>query len=192
MAFAMRSGLVALVAGVRTYLTVNGVDATVALGWKARARVGNQGPGGANRIVFTPSDDAGNGGRIVGTQQPGQRAVGGSGTPQTATGSVRALYDWQRVCVVSVWAIASAATGDEDARDAAQLEASESLVEWMMRAVQASGRANIQFGDVRWTIPDERSYGIEALVGLTFRHPIFDVPNEIVRPTPVITQDLEA
>lgn len=193
MAYVIRSGLLWLVAGVQTYLTSFGVDAKVTCGFKSRGRILTQGPGQANRIVFTPADDNGFGGRIVATRKVGERPVGGT-SPQTTEGSVRAIRDWQRVCVVSVWSRDRTPTlgSDEDAREAEELEASETLIEWMMRAVSATGLNDAQFGDVNWTFPNERSFGLEARIGLTFQHPIFDVPVDVVRPMSHITKNLEA
>lgn len=187
--FRIRSGLIDLAQRVKTYLTAHGVDAEVHVGWKARERILTQGPGGANRIVFVPGDDSGAGGRIVPTQQPGARSIGGT-NQYDATATVRALRDWQRIVVVSVWGRDPLATGDEEERDIAHLETTETLIEWMLRAVHACGLANLETGDVRWTIPGERAYGIEARVGLTFRHPLFDVPQDVVRPMKAIAKDL--
>jgi hypothetical protein len=185
----IRSGLIDLTTRVKAYLVANSVNAEVHLGWQARHRILTQGPGGANRIVFTPGDDNGKGGRIVATQQPGPRYVGGT-TQATATDSVRALRDWERFVIVSVWGRDPTATGDEEARENAHLEVTEDLIEWTVRAVHACGLANATFGDVMWTPPEERAYGLEARIGLTFRHPLFDVPADVVRPKPAIAKDL--
>lgn len=190
MAYVVKSGLLWLVTGVRTYLTAAGVNASVACGFKARNRILNQGTGQANRIVFSPSDDNGNGGRLVPTRKVGQRYVGGT-TPQNAEGSIRSLFDWERVCIASVWTRSAQTPGaTEDARDAAEIEANEQLVEWMIRAVSSVGLADIQFGAINYTVPDERSFGIEARVALTFQTPFFDVPADIIRPHGAITKVL--
>lgn len=184
-----KSGLVDMVARVQTYFTLNGVNAGVHLGWQARYRVTNQGPGQANRVTFTPGDDNGSGGRILAPSQPGERRIGGT-SPQTATDSIRALYDWERIVLVSMWASAPDATGDEEAREAATYEALEDLVEWTMRAIYNAGHANVIMGEVRLTVPPERAYGLEARIGLTFRHPLFDVASDLVGPMPAIAKKL--
>lgn len=172
----------ALVASVRAFFVANGVTATVAAGWRERTKQINQGPGRANRVVFTPSDDSGKGGRIVGTQQPGQRQFGAP----DATISTRALYDWERVVTVSVWAADTSDLHDEEK----QIEAVEDLFEWTMRAVQASAFNNGLWGDVIWTVdPTEQVFGRELRASLVFRHPMFDTPNDVVFPQGAITQD---
>lgn len=172
---AIKSGLVALVDSVRSYFETNGVTATVSLGWTKRTQQINQGPGGANRVVFTPSDDSGKSGRIVGTQQPGPRTFGTQ--PNQIT--VRPLVDWERILTVSIWAADTTAPSDE----ALQIEAVETLFEWTVRAVQAATKNNGRWTEAGWTVsPVEHSFGRELRVGLIFRHPIFDVENDVVKP----------
>jgi hypothetical protein len=183
---AIKSGLVALVDSVRAYLDARfgpSERPVVALGWRERTKQINQGPGGANRVVFTPSDDNGRGGRIIGTQQPGARTFG-TGQDKTTT---RALFDWERTVIVSVWALDRTKPTDE----AAQIEAVETLFEWVVRAVQQSAYANAKWTDVNWTVePVEHAFGRELRAGLIFRHPLFDSENDVAFPTGVITKTL--
>lgn len=183
---AIKSGLVSLVDSVRGYF--NGrfdpsERPVVVLGWRERTKQVNQGPGGANRVVFTPSDDSGRGGRIVGTQQPGPRTFGTA--PNTIT--TRALFDWERQLVVSVWAFDRTKPTDE----AAQIEAVETLFEWVVRAVQQTARANATWTDVTWTVePVEHAFGRELRAGLIFRHPLFDAESDVAFPMGAITKRL--
>lgn len=172
---AINSGLLALVAGVQAYLSARGVTANVSLGWKQPTKQINQGTGRANRIVFIPSDPGGKGGKILATQQPGQRRFG---TP-TFDVDARALYDWERQLLVSVWA----ADGESPHDESKQIEAVEDLFEWTMRAVHYVAKNNARWGDVNWTTsPVEHQFGRELRAGLTFRHPMFDVESELVYP----------
>jgi hypothetical protein len=178
-----KSGLVNLVSRVKAYFTANGVNAGVHLGWQARYRVINQGPGQANRVVFTPGDDNGAGGKILAPRRVGQQHIGG-------TDSIRAIYDWDRLVLVSIWAAAPTATGDEEARESATYEVLEDLVEWTCRAVYASAHADVVMGEVRLTVPPERAYGLEARIGLSFRHPLFDVASDLVQPQQHVSKKL--
>lgn len=179
----INSGLVALVTNVQSYFTSRSVTANVSLGWKQPTKQINQGTGRANRVVFIPSDTSGRGGKLVGTQQPGPRAFG-SPTQDT---SVRALYDWERELLVSVWAVDTSNPHDE----AKQIEAVEDLFEWTVRAVHYAAHNNARWGAVNWTTePVEHSFGRELRAGLTYRHPLFDTEVGIAFPTAAITKAL--
>ena len=184
-----RSGLVALVHSVRDYFTANGVTASVSLGWKERSRQDNQGAGGANRVVFTPSDDSGRGGTIDGIRGPGSRNnLASNGGDDT---SRRGLYSWERFVVVSIWAQDDSQADPED--EEAQIEATEALFEWTMRAVQAFAHQDARWGDVTWTpTPVDRSFGRELRAALTYRHPMFDLEVGMVggsRISPSVTRN---
>jgi hypothetical protein len=174
------SGLDALVGGVRAYLEGHGVSAVVAAGFRERAKQIGQGPGRANRIVFVPGDTtSGRGGRLVPVRGAGPRDIM-RGEERVAT--VRSIADWERALTLSVWAYDGTKAGEE----MAQIIACESLFEWAKRAVDAVGLANITWGEIRWTVPKERAFGQELLAALTFRHPIYDVPEEVAYPGLVV------
>lgn len=175
----IKSGLVQCVDYVRDFFATNGVSATCELGWRRRDRQLNQGaPLGANRVVFTPSDSGGAGGTLVPARFPGPRTLRDAGQ---AMGTVRSLRDWERAVTVSVWAVDPTKPNDE----ASQIEASETLFEWVVRAVHSApgAFAEMEWGAVQWTEPPERSFGLELIASLTFKHPIFDVPRELVFPS---------
>jgi hypothetical protein len=171
---ANRSGLVELVKNVRTYFTDHRVTAHVSLGWRERTKSINQGPGCANRVVFTPSDPSGRGGRI--TKSFGNRGPGANPRP---------LVTWERFVVVSIWGADGTKPHDEEA----QIEAVETLFEWTIRAVQAFAAADATWGDPTWTTsPIEHAFGRELLVPLTHRETFFDVENPVVTPTPIVNR----
>lgn len=181
MGIVTRSGFLAAVDYVSTFFIENGVSAVVAVGWRARGQHLNQGVGGANRVIFTPSaDDAGDGGSIGAARFPGHRNVRPA-VDATPVATIRSLADWERKVLVSVWAVDAGARTDE----AAQIEATETLLEWVVRAVHSAPGAfgNANFGAVKWTPPAERSFGLEARVALTFSHPIYDKPRTIFYPS---------
>lgn len=175
------SGLVALVASVRTYFTSNAVTATARLGWKQPTQQINQGPGGANRVIFIPSDPSGRGGSLDGgARQPGPRVFGGDTT-------ARSLVSWKRLVTVSVWAVDTSDPHDEEK----QIEAVEDLFEWTIRAVHAYAHADARWGEVVWTVsPIEHVFGRELRAALTLNLPMFDKPTGLAFPAPAITKVL--
>lgn len=182
MTIIIRSGLLAAVATVGPFLAANGITATVEVGWKRRPRQDNQGTGGANRVVFIPSGEKGDGGKLTPPRFPGQRTV--RDAVDAPVGNVRSLIDWKRNVVISIWA-ADRTTANDPNNEAAQIEAVETLFEWVARAVHSApgAFASIEWGEPTFTEPTERSFGLELLVPLTFSHPIFDQPRDLVFPT---------
>lgn len=175
-----RSGLVASARYVRDFLAANGLGTEVKVGWKERAKQDNQGAGRANRVIFIPSDLSGRGGSIVGPHQGGERDVRQAvDAPRHAT--VREISGWRRVVTLSIWAY----DGDDRENEEAQIEAVETLHEWVTRAVHSApgAFATPLWGDVSWPPRGERQFGVEMLVGLTFRQPLFDQPRPVVYPT---------
>lgn len=176
------SGVEKLLDDVKASLASWGVGADVSLGWKQATKQTNQGAGRANRVVFIPSEPNGAGGKIVATKQPGYR-VQPDGT------SVRALYDWERAMVVSIWAVDKTAPADEGA----QILATENLFEQVMAAVQYSGQCTATWGSVTWTpAPVEHMFGRELRAQLTLRHPMFDRSDELVEAGFRLNRSLES
>ncbi len=174
-----------LVEGVAASFLANDITAVVDRGWKARAKQTNQGPGRANRVVFMPSKSDGGAGVIVNPRQVGAREVGADPTtdpPTPASYSVRPLSDWSRSLVVSIWAF----DGDNPNDEGAQCDAVDSLFRWTQIAVQSVAFGNAVWGAAKFTVPLERAFGLELLVDLTFQSAVFDIPSEIVRPSPVV------
>lgn len=179
MAIRIVSGLRALVTDVRAYFAANGVTATVTAGFRARFAQGNQGPGRANRVVFLPADPkSGAGGSLSEPQSPGFREIPDPSDPMKSVGSVRALADWKRPLFVSVWSFDEATKND----DAEQQFYAEDLLEWTIRAIVDSGRANAALASVTWVPATERQFGAEALLAITLVHPLYDVPFERAYP----------
>lgn len=182
MTILIASGFLAATAYVETFLAANGVTAKVDVGWRKRTQQINQGAGGANRVIFIPSGDGGDGGTLGPARFPGPRSVRPA-ADQPAVGSVRSLVNWERQCLVSIWGVDPDPTKRAD--EEAQIAATERLLEWVVRAVHSApgAFAAVSFGKVKWTPPAERSFGVELLTSLTFSQPIFDVPRDIVYPT---------
>jgi hypothetical protein len=182
MTIIIRSGLLAAIATVKSFLEDNGIPAAVEVGWKRGPQQINQGPGGANRVVFVPSDSDGAAGELTPPRFPGQRTVRNAVDAPVCT--VRSLLEWERKIAVLVWAADRTTPGDAN-NEAAQIEAVETLFEWVVRAVHSApgAFASVTWGAPKWTVPAERSFGLELRVPLTFSHPIFDQPRDLVFPT---------
>lgn len=162
-------------------------DIVVARGWKERAKQINQGSGRANRVVFMPSKPDGSAGKIVKPRQVGDHQYGAVPTanpPIPPAGTWRPLSDWERIVYVSIWAYDGTQATDEGAQDDAVYQ----LFRWTQIAVQNSVGGNADFGTTNYTVPLERSFGLELLVDLTFQFPIPDVPEEYTRPNPVMNK----
>lgn len=186
MAIVIKDGLGELVDGVATDLASIGVTANVTIGWREPSKQANQGPGGANRVVFIPSDPNGAGGQIVGPKLPGPRPIIDPATPDKPVAYVRALRDWERTVVVSIWAVDTSAPNDERA----QYEATVALFERVMQAVQRVTPVTVRWGRVDWVTPKERQFGRELRAALTFAYPLFDRPESVAYPENVsVTKD---
>src|SRR5450432_2740080 len=138
------SGLLYLVREVRRYFEDNDVDAVVTIGRRERTKQINHAIHGAQRVVFIPGDLGGRGGRRTATRSPGQNP--------------RPLVTWEKLVLVSIWAVDHQNPHDEEA----QLAALEDLFEWVVRAVQYVARADAMWGAITWTTtPVELTYGWE-------------------------------
>ncbi len=173
------SGTQHLLEGLRAYFRDNGVSAKVGVGVRELGRVDNQGQGGANRVIVTPFDPkSGSGGRILDPMNVGPRDIYSDDDPDVRVATVRALGDWERSMSVTVWARDNDAPEDEERHTYAV----ETLLEQTKRAIDAVGLADVTWGATTWIVPPERHFGIAVQVGLTFRHPIFDRPDEVGYP----------
>lgn len=177
----LRSGVSALVRGVRQYLNNDHEQSvSVRLGWAENMSQLNQSPETANRVVFQPSDQNGGAGKMgPPSMGPGPRRIEIDGD---LVGTVRALADHEMLFTVYVWA---APTNVRDPDEEEQIEATLELRQWVVRALHAVGQADISLGSgsISWTRPSGRQYGKELVFTFAYRLPILDVPNEIVYPT---------
>lgn len=176
MAIVLRSGIERLVLKVREYLETNGVTAIVGVGKRALHAQVNQGLGRANRIVFLPFDPkSGAAGSLAEPEQAGKREIMDTSDPPVRIATVRALVDWNRDMLVSVWAY----DGNQPEDDLAQEAALEQLFEWTVRAVHWTGFASVVFSRVETVVQGERPFGRELRVALSLNQPLYDVPKDI-------------
>lgn len=191
MTIAIKSGLVQLVADVRAYLAEDDLGTEVRLGWKEATKQINQGVGGANRVVFTPSDPSGKGGKLDAIHQPGPRdifetTIVGGEPVRRRVATVRGIYNCERVATVSVWAVDKTDPASEEL----QIEATETLLERTLRACRSSANANFVPGEITWLKPQqEHLFGREVVVAFVLRHPFFDRPNEVVFPDFALSEE---
>jgi hypothetical protein len=169
---------------VADYFTAYGVSAVVAeVGLKFRSFALNQNaPGGGNRVCFIPGKFDGNG-------APRLRAYGALDRNVRNHASVenpRELLNWNRPATISVWS--APVPGNKD-NEGATINLAEDLLEQVVRAVNTAGLADITWGDVVYNAPVENPFGVEFLVSITQRGPLFDVTREYVQATPSIPRD---
>src|SRR5581483_465297 len=125
-----------LVTTVQQYFTAQGITAKVDFGRKARDKVVNQGPGGANRVVFMPGDPGGSAGKI-------------SGARQNVGQNPRPILTWEKLLTVSVWAVDTS----DPANELLQFAAVEALFEATVAAIRSCAHADGRIGDPKWTTP---------------------------------------
>lgn len=181
---ANRSGLIALVHGVRAYFAANSITANVAAcGWRQRSEQMNQGPGRANRVLFIPGDMNGRGGSLA-------------NGPRLSSTNPRPLVQWNKLVTLSVWAADPNPANRAD--EEKQIEAVETLLEQTIQAMryaldpdteQRVGFATIEFHDLTWTVDNTEMYfGREVLVTFTHKGPLFDVTYDTGTPDPAVNR----
>lgn len=163
----------------------------VLFGWREYSKQINQGPGGANRIVFLPGDgtDGGADGEFSGPLNVGPRdlilppAVGVDAPPGLRG---RHLFDWRRHATISVWGADPARPQD----DAASYEAVDRLVEDLLQGLQGTIPGLYKLGAPSWAKGQlDQLYGRELLLPLQLKATVFDIPSATVAPSPVINRD---
>lgn len=170
-------GLLTLDTAVAAWFVTNGVTAKVEFGRRRRAMQINQGPGGANRVIFSPGDPSGKLGKLGPVHLPGQRE---------AANRARSIADAKALVTVYVWACdPTKDPSDERSHWSAALD----LQEWTMRAVHEVYGRNHAWGE--WEVtpePDVHVYGVELVSALTISFPFLGKPPAIDFPTSAINK----
>lgn len=184
-----KSGIIYLRDAVAKFFSDNSIPATVPpVGLKYRSFTLNQTvPGNANRVVFIP-------GEFDGTLPLQVRPYGTLSRETRNATSVRnprELVAWDRPITLSIW---SAPIPGRPEDEGSAIAIAEDLLEQTVRAVTytsingVSLNASIVWGDVNIVSPpNENSFGIELLVSLIQKGPLFDITLEVVQAEPVIT-----
>jgi hypothetical protein len=191
-----RSGLTALVEGVREFFEAQAVPATAWLGIRRRFQQITEGPRGGSRVVFILGDyDGGAEGKPLkcGTLE--------SPRNNREEYNPRALVRWPKAVTISIWGVDPDQVEDEEA----QIEATEALFEATVQAVHNATvivdtttvpptRVNVGLADVVWgdvfvvAPPWEGAFGRELLVHLELRGPLFDLDFDVAFPSPRVNR----
>jgi hypothetical protein len=163
--------LLGLADAVQSHFRANEVPANVVFGRRERAKVINQGPGGANRVVICPGTPQGKMGRMgLDGLQPGARKD---------FGRARALAQWESIATVYVWAVDNAQRENEIAQYCAAVE----LLETTLQAIHTFAAGNYKLGDVDADATAlERMYGFELSFTLFYQFPLLSTKPDRVIP----------
>jgi hypothetical protein len=143
------------------------IAATVLVGWRQRAKQINQGPGGANRIVF--DDDTGRSGKFSAATQPGRNP--------------RPLWNWERAIRMSVWAV----DASDPSNELKQMTAAENLLEATLQGIHQVAYGQFHPLEItRTPSPIERVFGCEFLVTAELHSPVLDLGRPTVTPENVV------
>lgn len=153
---------------MRDFFTAKSITANVVVGWREPGKRINQGPGQANRVVITPGDDAGNGGRLVGTRK--------------MTTNPAPIATFAALLTFSVWAHDPTNPNDEELQIAATWQLLENVLRALRWTVQADAKTQEQV-PVKWTKPVDRSFGRELSFQLVVSGPLFGETYNVVMPT---------
>lgn len=179
-----KSGILIMRNGVADYFAAKNVPATVGLvGLKYRSFVSNQGPRGANRVVFIP-------GEFDGNPQPKVRKYGAISRQGRNSGSAfnpPEIASWERPVTISVWA---GPLPGQSADEGQNLEQAENLLELVIRALNSvanpegkSIAASLHFGEVQINAPPvDNAFGAELLFSLVQIAPFYGEAYEYVQP----------
>jgi hypothetical protein len=145
-------------------------ESTVQFAWgqKEVAKQINQGPGGANRIVFVTGDESSNIGKIGAPDKPGRNP--------------RPLYTLDELFTVHLWAVDGSALNVERAQESA---ARKLLDKWLRAIYLAThtdgdtGLGPVAFVSLKWNRNKiERPYGAAIICVATIGAPILDIADD--------------
>ncbi len=173
-----RSGISQLRDMVAAYFVEHSVEAMVAeVGLKYRTFQLNQSnPSNANRVVFIPGEY--DGGTAVKPRRYG--SLDRASRNHASVVNPRELLNWERPITISVW---SAPVPGAARDEGSTIAIAEDLLEQVVRAVHSSGMGDITWGSVTINAPPvENSFGVELLVSITQRGPLFDTTLDYAQP----------
>jgi hypothetical protein len=168
---------VAMVEAIEAFFADEGHDTLVWIGWHDQARTINQGPGGANRIVFD----------MNGTKAKTLPVRGGPGMRRTSEGDARTLHVTQYQIPVTFWAYDSTGDGEDDRL---QIRALAVMFERCSQAIAQWAYANHLWTDRDWSSPPtERAFGRQMKATLLLDEVVRDVDFDRVVPEPHLDTD---
>lgn len=149
---------------VRDRFALEGPDANVVFGPREKTKQINQGPGRANRVVFSPGDPSGKAGKYEGAKLA---------RVPLAERRTRSLRTFRELATVYCWG----KDGDHPNDEAAQYEAARLLHDYVVRAVYRSpvGHGSFELSGPQWIRKDtERTNGAEIMFLLEFEAAVPD------------------
>ncbi len=180
----VKSGILRLRDDIAKYFALYNVPATVPpVGLKYRSFALNQSaPGNANRVCIIP-------GEFDGSAVPKPRRYGTlsrSNRNHASVNNPRELASWDRPITISCW---SAPPPGQAKDEGAIIALAEDLLQEVVRAVHASGCSDITWGAVTINAPVENPFGVELLVSITQRGPLYDTTLDYAQPTSGLTSE---
>jgi hypothetical protein len=166
---------------VAAYFAALGTGTAVDFGWHARAKILNQGVGGANRVVIVPGD-------------PKTGAAGKFSRGRQAETNPRVLLQFDEQAVVCLWGVDTSDIRSERLQYAATKQLLELTVQALHRAIDPSsgravGFANISIASPTWSVENTELYfGREMQLQLTQRGPLFDTTFDTATPDAAVTR----
>lgn len=156
-----------LFADVQAQLAADASTANVVFGWRERTKTRiNQGPGGANRVVFEPGEEKGKAGEYA----PPVKTRGVWGTR-----SLRSLGTFLETCTIECWAY-----DPDDQSELAQYTAARHLHDHVIRAIYLSprvGHGSFEVKDPMWIVDKkELRFGAAIKFTLIIQAKIVDDP----------------
>lgn len=185
--------IVALYSAVKDFFAAQSWNASIAFGRKARDLIINQGPGGANRVVFIP-------GALDPNQTAPSSVDAGEFTEPRGPGGTnpRRLYWWHQPATLSIWAVDTSDLTDDAKQHAALVTLIEQTMIAIRRAVYTDvngNKLNVGLADVRPQNAQYRAppvnlrFGDEFFCHLDLNGPILDLTIDTTTPQPAINRD---
>jgi hypothetical protein len=150
--------LTALYRHVKARLAASGITAEVRFGVREPTKQINQGPGRANRVVFSPGDESG--------------ALGAYDAPVKPGRNPRSLWDWVLVARVYVWAYDPSDAHDESV----QWDAVTELHDCVVEAIHSYTAGFYKLSAPRRLGLIEKRFGEEVMFWLEYRQPVLATP----------------
>ena len=184
----------AFVNAVAAYFVAAGITATVDLGWTKRYRQDNQGPGGANRVIFIPGEfDASPGAPRV--LKYGAIDLNGAQNQVSLAPRLRTIAWLHAPYTCSVWGY----DASDPTNERKQIVATKNLLRLTMQAMQngrdpvsgqATGGANVEaWGIAGWTLPPgEMGFGRELTFEFVLIEPQYDAGVDLAYPSPAVAR----
>ena len=143
----------------------NGVTANVIFGRREPSKTTNQGPGRANRVVFSPGVNG---------------RMGSYGPARNPGRNPRPIATLLEMATVYVWAFDGSAPNDE----AVQYEACRLLHDAVVASIYRAAHGTYEISDAAWVVSrTERQFGYECTFTLALQGMIPDLPAEAVTAT---------